>query len=93
MKSIVLALAITAPMAVPAFAQGGLFADGMTCARFAALDAADQVQVLSTVEPMGDDIEADDQAASEQWAATVASACADHPDRMVTDAARDAMGD
>jgi len=92
MKRIVLSLALTAPLAFPAFAQG-LFADGMTCAHFSALTVADRVQVLSTVGAMGDDIEADDHAASEQWAATVATACADHPDRMVADAARDAMGD
>ena len=43
-----------------------------------------QVAVLSTIQPLGDDMEASDQAASEQWAATVASACAGHPESVMT---------
>jgi hypothetical protein len=92
MTRVLLGVAMLAQAACPAFAEG-LFAEGMTCSRFGALSVADQVQVLSTVGAMGDDIEPDDQAAAREWAATVTSACAGHPDRLVPDAARDAMGD
>jgi hypothetical protein len=89
MRSFVLALTLALPP-VPTFAQD---AETMTCAQFGALASDAQMQVLSTIQPFGDDMEPGDQGASEQWAATVAGACADHPDRPVTEAARDAMGD
>jgi hypothetical protein len=90
MRRFVLALTLAAPMASPTFAQD---AETMTCAQFGAMTSDAQMQVLSTLQPFGDDMEPSDQAASEQWTATVAGACTGHPDRLVSDAAREAMGD
>ena len=75
-------------------AQGALEdPSGMTCAEFSTLAVGDQVGALSTLEPFGDDMNPGDEAASKQWAATVAAACEGHPDRLLPDAARDAMGE
>jgi hypothetical protein len=64
-----------------------------TCAQFSAMTPAARLDMLSTMQPFGDDMDPNDLAASEQWTATVAAACADHPDRSLVDAARDAMSD
>lgn len=67
--------------------------DGMTCARFLTLAVDDQVAVLSTLEPLGDEMNATDAAASKDWAGAVGAACHDHPDRLLPEAARDALAD
>lgn len=78
--------------AVPAL---GLADDpgAMTCATFATLPSDRQVAALSTIEPLGDEMNAADAAASEDWAAAVTAACRDHPDRLLPDAARDALAE
>ena len=65
----------------------------MTCAQFTTLEVADQVVALSTIEPLGDEINAGDEAMAQQWAGTVTAACRDHPERLLPEAARDAMGE
>jgi hypothetical protein len=97
MKHLVLALALVGTMALPAHPQNALGPDpgpgAVTCGDFTALDTVEQrLAMLSGIQPFGDDMEPSDQNASEQWAATVTAACADHPDRPLADAAQEAMG-
>lgn len=85
----IIAFAALTPMLAVAEDDPG----GMTCARFAMLDVPEQVAALSTLEPLGDDINASDTAASEQWAAAVTAACRDRADTPLPEAARDAIGE
>lgn len=87
-----------APIAVaialaPAFAFARPDPSTTTCATYTALGVDEQVALLSTLQPFGDEMNASDEAASKQWAATVSAACRDHPDRLLPDAARDSMGE
>ena len=52
---------------------------------------AERVALLSTL-PIGDDIDAEDLPAAEDFARDVTAACAGAPDRLVGAAARQAMG-
>ena len=67
--------------------------DTMTCAHFAALPVDEQVAVLSTIEPLGDEMNRTDPGTSKAWAVAVGTACRDHPDRLVPEAARAALAD
>jgi hypothetical protein len=84
---------VVAPVVAPvaAFAENG--PDTMTCAHFAALPVDEQVAVLSTIEPLGDEMNRTDPGTSRAWAVAVGSACRDHPDRLVPEAARAALAD
>jgi hypothetical protein len=91
MRRLVLALALIAAGA-PAPAQSpDAVLNPDTCGAYTAMDTAGRIQVLTTIEPFGDDIDAEDQDAARQWADEVAAACANHPDRLLTDAAAAAM--
>jgi len=83
-------LALIALLAAPAAAHSpSEVLDPDTCG--ASLDDAASIQVLSTIEPFGDDLDAEDQDAARQWADEVAAACHGHPDRPLSDAAAAAM--
>jgi hypothetical protein len=89
MKTVILAVALAA-------AAGLAFADdpeAMTCADFVTLPSDRQVAALSTIEPLGDDIDAADATEAVGWAADVSDACGGHPERLLTDAARDALAE
>jgi hypothetical protein len=63
------------------------------CGEFVTLDSLEQVRMLSTIQPLGDEIDPNDADASRQWAAEVTAACGDHPDRPLAEAAREALGE
>jgi hypothetical protein len=63
-----------------------------TCGAYTQLDTAARIRMLSGIQPFGDDIDAADQNAAGQWAEEVAAACAGHPDRLLSDAATQALG-
>jgi hypothetical protein len=94
MKGIAVALMLAG--SVPALAQSvldpGPGPGAVTCGQFSVMDSAAQLDALSAIEPFGDDMEASDTSASEDWAGNVAAACAGHPDMPLVDAARAAMG-
>ena len=75
--------------AAPALAQTAM---PDTCGGFLPLDTAARIEVLTTIQPFGDDIDAADQNAASQWAGEVAAACEGHPDRPLTEAAASALG-
>jgi hypothetical protein len=97
MKTLALIGALAAAVPPAAAQEAGAPPNGpdvqtMTCADFTGLGTDEQMVALSTIQPFGDEMNAGDRTGSEQWAATVNRACLDHPDRMLTDAAREAMG-
>ncbi len=65
----------------------------MTCAHYSALPVDEQVVALSTLEPLGDEMNTSDIEASKQWAAQVTAACRDRPDALLSVAAEDALGE
>jgi hypothetical protein len=77
----------------PALAAAEDDAAAMSCARFTTLGVTEQVTALSTLEPLGDEINASDAAASRDWAAAVAAVCHDRPETLLPEAARDALGE
>jgi hypothetical protein len=92
-----LALALVAGLAAPAHAQGALapapLPGAPTCGAFLAIgDYPGRLQALAGIQPLGDEIDAQDEAASRQWADAVAAACEGHPDRPLADAADTALG-
>ena len=95
-----LALIAAAPVAPAVFAQTPLVNElasdpGMEaplCGKFDTLDVDGQIQMLTEVQPLGDEIEAGDRDAARQWAAEVAQACGGRADRPLADAAREALG-
>lgn len=88
MRPFVLALLLTMPMA--ALAQQGPYADQTSCGQFVAFDNGVQLQLLSQIEPFGDDIEAGDRDAGEEWVKAVSKVCAGQPDMNLAEAARKA---
>jgi hypothetical protein len=90
----ILAAALLLAMALPAGAQikwGDQF-DELTCAQWEPLDMTDRIEKLKAIQPFGDDLEQADRGAAEQWEAEVAAACKGHPDRLLRDAAAQALG-
>jgi hypothetical protein len=78
--------------AAPAVAQSpSSLLDPDTCGAYVALDDPARIQMLTTIEPFGDDIDAEDQDAAMQWADEVGAACDGHPNRPLSDAAIAAM--
>ena len=67
--------------------------DAPTCGSFGALDSLGQIQMLTTIQPLGDEIDPNDAGAARQWAAEVAQACGGDRDRPLADAAREALGE
>jgi hypothetical protein len=97
MRGFLAAVALMGTAAIPASAQDSLDpAPGpgaVNCGQFSVMDSIAQIDALSSIEPFGDDMEASDSSASEDWAKEVTAACAGHPDMPLVDAARAAMGD
>jgi hypothetical protein len=95
MHRVLLALVVAAP-AVPALAQSVLEPSPLpgapTCGGFTALDPAGRLEMLTTIQPLGDEIHAEDAGAARQWSDEVAAACAGQPDRPLADAATEALG-
>lgn len=67
-------------------------AGGTDCAAFIVADGASQIAMLQAIQPLGDAIDAADEAAARAWAGEVSAACADHPDRPLSEAAAAALG-
>ena len=67
--------------------------DAPRCGQFVTLDSLAQIQMLSTIQPLGDEIDPNDASAARQWAAEVTRACGDDRDRPLADAAREALGE
>lgn len=89
MRPALIALAL---VAAPAFAGdpvslGPLGQDPETCEQFVGLDEDGRVKALMGVQPLGDDIGAEDEAAARDWADAVARQCAGHPEMKLTEAA------
>ena len=95
MHRVLLALALAAT-AAPARAQSVLEPSPLpgapTCGGFMALDSAGRLEMLTTIQPLGDEIDAEDANAARQWSGEVAAACAGQPDRPLADAATEALG-
>ncbi len=62
-----------------------------TCAQFSAMPSTDQIAALSSIEPLGGELQSSDPTIAAQWAAAVTSACDGHPDRALSDAAAEAL--
>lgn len=62
-----------------------------TCGEYRKLDMAGQVAALTAIEPIGDEIDPSDAAASKLWADQVAEACGDDAARPLEDAAAAAL--
>ncbi len=91
MRTAILALAMAAPGL--AFGQDAEPTGGpATCGQFLTMDLAARIGALTAIEPLGDEIDPGDEAASKQWAEQVANACAGSPDRQLSDAAAQALG-
>lgn len=86
------ALPLAVLLVLPVVAAAQPYADQTSCAQFTAMAVSEQLGLLSTLEPFGDEIDAEDEAASKSWAADVTAACQGHPDRMLPEAARLASG-
>lgn len=69
-----------------------LEAGGTTCAQFLPMSTPDRLAALSAVEPLGGELPGADPAIAAQWADRVAEVCRGHPDRLIEDAARTALG-
>ena len=79
--------------AVPAAAQSPAeVLDPDTCGAFTAQDMPGRIAMLTAQQPFGDDIDAGDQDAARQWADEVGRLCDGHPDRLLSDAAAEALG-
>lgn len=90
MRRLVLAVMVALPGW--ALAQEAPAGGPVTCGAFVTMDSTEQLAVLSAIEPLGGEIDAEDVAASQDWARDVTEACAGKPDRTVEDAARAALG-
>ena len=64
---------------------------GPDCRAFVRLNSVAQLAMLQTIEPLGDEIDAADEAAK-QWARDVGTACAGHPEMPLAEAAAAALG-
>ncbi len=99
-RILVLAATLVAPLVAPAaFGQqmlgdalGEGIGGGPTCGAFVAQDSVGQAAMLSTIQPLGDEIDPNDADATRSWAKGVADACGDDPDRPLAEAARQALG-
>ena len=66
---------------------------GPTCGEFVALDSVGRIGMLATIQPLGDEISAEDAGAARECAAEVARACGEDADRPLAEAAREALGE
>ena len=85
------ALAVAGPAAAQALAPLDAGAGAKTCGEYRALDVSGQVAALSTIEPLGDEIDAADADAAKIWAGRVAEACGDDAARPLEEAAAAAL--
>lgn len=92
MRPLVLAL-MTMLLAGAALAQGGPYADTTSCGQFITMENTVQMELLSQIAPFGDDMDAEDRGAAQDWVDEVSKACAGHPDLALTEAARQAMAE
>lgn len=87
----ILALAFAAQPAAAQIQWGDEF-DQFTCGQWEPLDMDGRIDKLRAIEPFGDDLEHADRSAAEQWEGEVASVCRGHPDKLLRDAAAEALG-
>jgi hypothetical protein len=67
--------------------------DAPRCGQFVALDSLEQVRMLGTIQPLGDEIDPNDAEAARKWAAEVTEACGGDGERPLAEAAREALGE
>jgi hypothetical protein len=89
-RVLVLALALAPPALAQQTPEAVLNPE--TCGVYLAMDEAARIGFLTTIEPVGDDINAADQRTARQWAADVAEVCEGAPERLLSDAATEALG-
>ena len=86
-------LALALILAAPALADDpASLAAGPTCEAFLAMDGPARLAVLATIQPLGDEIDAEDQDQADQWSNAVARACEADPGAALPDAAAVALG-
>ncbi len=56
------------------------------------MDGPGRLAVLATIQPLGDEIDAEDQDQADQWSNAVARACEADPGAALPDAAATALG-
>ena len=87
--------ALALASAAPTMAQSVLSPDPLpgarSCAEFMAMGSAARLQMLTAIQPLGDDLESADPAFAAQWSGEVASACARDPNLPLADAAARAL--
>ncbi len=67
--------------------------DAPECGQFVDADSLQQIQMLSAIQPLGDEIDPNDTAMAQQWAGEVTKACGSDRNRPLADAARAALGE
>ena len=87
-----LALIVPAASALAQVLEPSPLPGAPTCGGFTPLDQAGRLEMLTTIQPLGDEIDGEDKAAARQWSDEVAAACAGQPDRPLADAATEALG-
>ena len=94
MRGFVVALTLAGSLALPVLAQA---MEDMSCADFSAMDAQGQMDTIASME--GDDMmaagggmAAGDSMADEEMTKGVAMACSEHPEMMLGEAMKGAMG-
>lgn len=90
LRTIPLVLALAT--ALPAFAQTpSEVLNPDTCGSYLAMETAQRIGLLTTIEPVGDEVNEADQNQARQWSEDVAAACEGHPERSLSEAADEAL--
>jgi hypothetical protein len=55
------------------------------------MDSVGRAEALSTIEPLGGEVNPDDPAESEGWSRAVSEQCRGHPEKPLAEAAREAL--
>ena len=88
-----LALLATPLLAQSEIGQSPVLDQGsVTCAEYLRMELSERFGALEGIEPMGGELAGSDPDLVRQWSEEVASACDGHPDRMLSQAATDALG-
>lgn len=87
----ILALTLAAGPAAAQIQWGDEF-NQLTCGQWEPLDMTGRIDKLKAIQPFGDMLEQADRGAAEQWEGEVAAVCRGHPDKLLRDAATEALG-
>jgi hypothetical protein len=96
MRRLLPALAVATFLPLPLAAQGlfghSVLDDATTCAAFMTMGPVEQRDALRALPVAGDAIDFGDAATTNDWIREVEAACADNGDRLLVDAATEALG-